>query len=95
MNKSIRMFTQDHPPKSGKAKKLWDWFEKNNEPIRYLHVNRPGFWQRSWGVPNYFIQTQSYNDYVCWDVNKTISKPLPHRGDKEFVSSEIMGIFLD
>lgn len=95
MNKSIRMFTQEHPPKSGKAKKLWDWFAKNNEPILYLYINRPGFWQRGWGVPNYFIESQNHDNYCVWDVNKTLSKPFPNRNDPNFVSSRLMGIILD
>ena len=50
------LFTQDRPPKSGKAKKLWDWFvrETGSAPDS-LSVNRPGHWQRSSGTPAYLI----------------------------------------
>jgi len=61
-------FYKDHPPVSGKAKKLWDWFIKEfdveNQDSLFLSINHPGMWQRSQGTSDYCI-VYFGSDYVC------------------------------
>jgi len=65
-------FYKDHPPVSGKAKKLWDWFIKEfdveNQDSLFLSINHPGMWQRSQGTSDYCI-VYFGSDYVC-NVNE-------------------------
>ena len=64
----MQTFTIDKPPKSGKAKKLWDWWIKHRgEPPKELWVNRPGRHQRSAGTCHYGFQlvgNTAYRDDV-------------------------------
>jgi len=65
-------FTREHPPKSGNAKRLWDWWIKHtDEPPEAIHVLRPGYWQRTAGTPRYSIEGQ-YKTYSVWDVDETL-----------------------
>lgn len=79
-----RFFTKDNPPKSGMAKKLWDWFidqgrDENGYPNFVpdsLHINTPGFWQRGAGTPRYLIV---YNiiDFCIDDPSFVIKHKMP------------------
>ncbi len=65
-------FTREHPPKSGDAKRLWDWWIKHKgEPPNELFVLRPGFWQRTAGMPHYSLQWGP-NAYAIWSVEETL-----------------------
>ena len=51
-----QVFTFRNPPRSGYAKKIWDWWILNTgNPPWELIVNRPGKYQRSLGCPSYFV----------------------------------------
>lgn len=69
-------FTREYPPKSGNVKRLWNWWIKQNgEPPDAIWVLRPGFWQRTGGVPYYQIEWQN-TAYSVWDVDTTLKLDL-------------------
>lgn len=72
-----REFTPANPPKSGNARKLWDWWvEQAKKPPARLTVCRPGHWQRSSGACSYFIQDKRGRTYLVWSVAETIKLKL-------------------
>jgi hypothetical protein len=70
----MQTFTPNKPPKSGQAKRLWDWWIKHRgEPPLELWVNRPGKWQRAAGTCHYGFQLRGNNAYLVWDVERTLA----------------------
>jgi len=71
----MQTFTPENPPKSGKAKKLWDWWIKHRgDPPLELWLNRPGKWQRAAGACHYGIKPgPGITFYLVWDVDRTLA----------------------
>jgi hypothetical protein len=73
-------------PKSGKARKLWDWFTRQEftykwgratkeagSPPALLCVIRPGHWQRKAGAARYEIVWEHTSFYVH-DPDETLAR---------------------
>jgi hypothetical protein len=69
----MRSFTPEKPPRSGKAKEIWDWWiSHRGSPPTYLLVFRPGRHQRAMGTAHYSIVDQRGIDYLIWDVDQSL-----------------------
>ena len=68
-------FTPDKPPKSGDAKKLWDWMEEQGATPDVLWVTRAGRHERAAGRCRYIIDYQN-DHYLVWSVKDTLKMRL-------------------
>lgn len=79
------LFTKENPPKSGTARKLWDWFteqeftfnygkrtKESGSPPDILFVVRAGYRQRQAGAARYSIDWQHTTFYIH-DPNATLA----------------------
>lgn len=78
-------FTPPDPPRSGTAKRLWDWWIRHEgQPPDELSVVRAGHWQRSQGAAQYIIRYKG-TAYPVWDaelaLQATPQDSIYHAGD--------------
>jgi len=87
-------FTREHPPKSGDARRLWDWWIKHKgAPPDAIFVLRPGFWQRAAGVPHYSLQFGP-TAYAIWSIEDML-KMDPADAERELLGHMHGDIYLE
>jgi hypothetical protein len=80
------MWDQEKPPKSGKVKKLWDWFikETNGQCAIEIESSRLTREQESSGIAPYAVEVHkslkydmaTARTYAVWDIDETIKHKL-------------------